>query len=120
MEPNATPKPRVRRPRPTRYPRQIIALVSDESAEELETTAAVEEVSKGELIRRRLELGRVLEEAYRSTGAGIRHVSAGVRDRIRHRAEAEGVSEGEAIAVMLAYAEEKLTHNGPIRIELDG
>lgn len=104
MSENATPKP-VRRPRPVRYPKQLITLVSSETYAEIEATAAAREsATKADVVRPRLELGRILEAAYESTGAGIRYVSGDLRGKVQELARKAGVEEAEAIAVLLDFA----------------
>ncbi|UYL87168.1 ribbon-helix-helix DNA binding domain protein [Microbacterium phage OscarSo] len=103
MTENATPEP-VRRPRPVRFPKQLITLVSRETFAEIERTAAERDATKADVVRPRLELGAVLEAAYESTGAGIRYVSGDLRSKVQSLARNAGVDEAEAIAVLLDFA----------------
>lgn len=95
MTENATPKP-ARRPRPVRYPKQLITLVSLDAHEEIERTAAERDVTKTDVVRPRLELGKILEAAYAEGG-----IERDLRFEVQDLARRGSVSEAGTIAYLL-------------------
>ena len=93
MTDNATPEPK-RAPRPTKFPAHLAAMISAEMKREIVDAAAG--LTQGEVIRRRLELGKDLDDALA--------VHPELEANVRRLAREGGVVFSSALATLVDFA----------------